>query len=119
MDGVELKPNDRICIGPSAIFLFKNKQNEANASMPDNDDDPISFDFANDEVNNIENATEKEEQEEFKRKQDEEAKNAIAAMEAKLKAELAEEKARLKAREEELLKLQENGDSAKAQELEE
>ena len=26
MDGVELKPNDRICIGPSAIFLFKNKK---------------------------------------------------------------------------------------------
>lgn len=29
MDGVVLKPNDRICLGPSAIFLFKNKKNEA------------------------------------------------------------------------------------------
>ena len=25
MDGKVLKPNDRICLGPSAIFLFKNK----------------------------------------------------------------------------------------------
>jgi len=24
MDGIVLKPNDRICLGPSAIFLFKN-----------------------------------------------------------------------------------------------
>jgi len=28
MDGVILKPNDRICLGPSAIFLFKNKAHE-------------------------------------------------------------------------------------------
>ena len=25
MEGKVLKPNDRICIGPSAIFVFKNK----------------------------------------------------------------------------------------------
>ena len=119
MDGVELKPNDRICIGPSAIFLFKNKQNEANASMPDSEEDPISFDFASDEVNNIENAAEREEQEEFKKQQEEEAKRAIAEMQDKLKAELAEEHARFKAYEEELLKMQQDGDSAKAAELEE
>ena len=55
MDGVLLKPNDRICIGPSAVFLFKNKSKEAEASMPDPEDDPISFDFANEEVLNYEN----------------------------------------------------------------
>lgn len=55
MDGVVLKPNDRICIGPSAVFLFKNKAKEEEASMPDPDDDPISFDFANEEVLNYEN----------------------------------------------------------------
>lgn len=55
MEGVILKPNDRICIGPSAVFLFKNKSKEEEASMPDPDDDPISFDFANEEVINYEN----------------------------------------------------------------
>lgn len=55
MEGVILKPNDRICIGPSAIFLFKNKQKEEEASMPDPDDDPISFDFASEEVINFDN----------------------------------------------------------------
>lgn len=60
--GQILKPNDRICIGPSAIFLFKNKQKEADASMPDPDDDPISFDFAAEEVDNADNAEDKEAQ---------------------------------------------------------
>jgi hypothetical protein len=55
MEGVILRPNDRICLGPSAIFLFKNKKNEANASMPDPDDDPISFDLAAEEVANNDN----------------------------------------------------------------
>ena len=50
--GLILKPNDRICIGPSAIFLFKNKQKEEEASMPDADNDPITFDFAAEEVEN-------------------------------------------------------------------
>ena len=37
MDGVILKPNDRICIGPSAVFLFKSKAKEDEASMSDPD----------------------------------------------------------------------------------
>ena len=49
-EGVLLKPNDRVCFGPNAIFLFKNKKNEQNASMPDTDAEPITFDFANEEV---------------------------------------------------------------------
>ena len=60
MDGIVLKPNDRICLGPSAIFIFKNKANEDKASMPDPDDDPISFDFASEEVANHENSDQKE-----------------------------------------------------------
>ena len=28
MEGVLLRPNDRICIGPSAVFLFKNQAHE-------------------------------------------------------------------------------------------
>jgi hypothetical protein len=60
MEGVILKPNDRICIGPSAYFLFKNKKNEADASMPDLESDPISFDFASEEVQQNENRQEKD-----------------------------------------------------------
>jgi hypothetical protein len=40
--------------------LFKFKKNEANASMPDLDSDPISFDFASDEVQQNENRVEKD-----------------------------------------------------------
>lgn len=67
MDGLILKPNDRICIGPSAVFLFKNKAHEEDASMPDPDDDPISFDFASEEVINYQDAATVEEKEKEKK----------------------------------------------------
>lgn len=54
LKGVLLKANDRICIGPSAIFLFINKLQEHEASMPDTPDNPISFDFASEEILNNE-----------------------------------------------------------------
>ena len=59
MDGVILTPNDRICLGPSAIFLFKNEAQKEKASVPDPDEngEPISFDFAADEVANMENSS--------------------------------------------------------------
>lgn len=52
--GVLLKANDRICIGPSAIFLFINRLQEQEASMPDTLDNPITFDFASEEILNNE-----------------------------------------------------------------
>jgi len=58
MEGIVLKPNDRICIGPSAMFLFKNKDKESEASMEDNESDPISYDFACEEVAKVQNADE-------------------------------------------------------------
>ena len=54
MEGIVLKPNDRICLCPSAaMFLFKNKDKEAKASMEDPTYDPISYDFACEEVAKI------------------------------------------------------------------
>jgi len=51
MFGLILRPNDRICIGSNAIFLFKYKAKEDQmASIIDPEDDPISFDFANEEI---------------------------------------------------------------------
>lgn len=46
---VQLKPNDRIAIGPSSFFVFKNRAHEDEASRPDTDEDPITFDFAEEE----------------------------------------------------------------------
>lgn len=69
--GVILKPNDRICIGPSAYFLFKNKQNESNASIPDLDSDPITYDLASDEVQQNENREEKDLQQAIRQQQEE------------------------------------------------
>lgn len=56
MDQVKLRPNDRIQVGPSALFLFKNKEHEDEASMPDTEADPITFDFADNEVIEAEEA---------------------------------------------------------------
>jgi hypothetical protein len=50
MEEVKLRPNDRIQLGPSALFLYKNRSKEAEQSRPDTEEDPISFDFAQDEV---------------------------------------------------------------------
>jgi len=51
---VTLVPNDRICIGPSAVFLYKNIPRESEASMPDDPSDPISYDTAAEEIYNAE-----------------------------------------------------------------
>lgn len=61
MEGVILKPNDRICLGPSAIFLFKNKAKEDASSMEDSEENPITFDTAADEVAQNDNLAEKAE----------------------------------------------------------
>ena len=61
MEGVVLKPNDRICLGPSAIFLFKNKAKEDASSMEDSEENPITFDTAADEVAQNDNLAEKAE----------------------------------------------------------
>jgi kinesin family protein 13 len=60
MSGKILLPNDRVCIGPSAIFIFKNKSKETPDTKPDTDDDPITYEDAEEEVMNIENAMENE-----------------------------------------------------------
>lgn len=57
IEPIVLKPNDRICIGPSAVFLYKNIPKEAEcASMPDDPADPISYDLAAEEIYNAEEA---------------------------------------------------------------
>jgi hypothetical protein len=58
MDPYTLKPNDRICIGPSAIFLFKNRNKEDDSCTKDTAEEPITFDFASDEVYVSENSEE-------------------------------------------------------------
>ena len=60
MKGVKLRPNDRICIGPSALFLFKHRDKESEASMPDTEADPITFDFASEEAEGAEIDMQKE-----------------------------------------------------------
>lgn len=63
MSEVKLRPNDRICIGPASLFIYKNKQKESEASMPDTEENPITHEFASDEVIEAENEGQKEEKE--------------------------------------------------------
>jgi hypothetical protein len=50
MSEVKLFPNDRVMIGPSALFLYKNTEHEDEASRPDTVENPTDFDFADAEV---------------------------------------------------------------------
>ena len=59
MDGIILKPNDRICLGPAAIFLYKNKAKEDGSEKPDTAENPISYDDAAEEVYAEENEAQK------------------------------------------------------------
>ena len=52
MKGRILRSNDRICIGPMTIFLYINKLTEHDASMLDFSDNPITYDFASEEIYN-------------------------------------------------------------------
>jgi len=105
MDGMVLKPNDRICLGPSAIFLFKNNAKASEASMEDTDENPISFDTAADEVAQNENLAEKAEQEKNRAEQEASAKKMVADLEAKMEAERAANAIALKEKEAQMAKM--------------
>jgi len=52
LEGVVLKPNDRICLGASTMFLFKHADREDQASLPDTAESPITYNSALEEMNN-------------------------------------------------------------------
>lgn len=88
MQGRILKPNDRICIGPSAYFLFKNTQKEAEASMPDTDADPILFDFAEKEAQQNDNKAEMDIANALRQQQLAENEKNMAALKEQMQSEL-------------------------------
>ena len=47
-----IKPNDRVAIGPNVVFLFKHTEYEREASMKDTKDEPITLDYALEEIEN-------------------------------------------------------------------
>ena len=79
-----LQANDRICIGPSAIFLFKNKSKENESTREDTEENPILFDDACEEVYEAENAEEKRIQEETKAKLKADADATMKALNDKI-----------------------------------
>jgi hypothetical protein len=97
MDEVKLRPNDRICIGPASLFIYKNKQKEAEASMPDTDENPITHEFASDEVIEADNEGQKEEKEKMLKAQEEAAKRQQEEFNKKMEQEKAEADAKMKA----------------------
>lgn len=71
MSEIRLRPNDRICIGPSSMFVYKNRQHDEEQSMPDTPDDPITADFASEELLNYENEEANQAMATLKKAQDE------------------------------------------------
>lgn len=76
-DGVLLKPNDRIIFGTNSVFLFKDPTSSKKATMEDPDDEPIQWENAQKERSDIDDASNKQAQEEMLRKQEGEAKAKI------------------------------------------
>lgn len=50
IEGIPLRANDRIFIGPGSVFLFKWPSNENSKSRDDPIDNPITFDTALEEL---------------------------------------------------------------------
>lgn len=50
MEGVKLKANDRVVFGSSSFFLYKDPSQEDNAEVKDTAQDPITYEFAENEV---------------------------------------------------------------------
>jgi len=87
--------------------------------MPDPDDDPISFDFASDEVLEQENSNEKHEQDAARKQQKEESEKVLEDMKNNLKKEKDKAEAALVEREKALLAMKNSGNDQEARELEE
>lgn len=74
-DGVLLKPNDRLIFGTHCVFLFKDPSKpETSCSIPDTDSEPITWENVQMERSNIEDASNKQAQEEQAKKMEQEAK---------------------------------------------
>jgi hypothetical protein len=80
MDGIVLKANDRICIGPSSFFLFKYPERESEAEVEDTIENPIDFDFANEEVYQNNNKNSNKEKELMQKKHEEATKKMMEDM---------------------------------------
>lgn len=115
MSEVKLRPNDRIQIGPSALFLYKNVGKDHEASRPDTEEDPITFDFASEEVRIVDEGQNEEEIAAAK-KQAAETQQAIDDINkrAKEEAEKAKEEANKLDQEADLLELGTDEDKEKA-----
>lgn len=50
MEGLRLKPNDRIVFGAASFFLYKDPDNESKAEIKDTAQEPISYEMAEKEV---------------------------------------------------------------------
>ncbi len=60
MEGIVLKPNDRIIFGTNSVFLFKDGTSSAGASLPDPDEDPLTWEQAQKERSDIEDSASKQ-----------------------------------------------------------
>lgn len=69
-----LRPNDRIIFGTNSVFLFKDATSTAAASIDDSDDSPLTWEQAQKERSDLEDAAAKKAQEEVLKKQEEEAR---------------------------------------------
>lgn len=108
-DPVLLKPNDRICIGPSAMFLFKHRAKEFHtALMPDHDDDPITFDFASEEVVKVQQQVFLAMQANQKEEDETKAQKKIKELEAKMEEERLKSEEEINKKMEEMAKLSDN-----------
>lgn len=73
-DGLVLKPNDRIIFGTNSVFLFKDETSSVQPSIADSSENPVSWEEAQKERSDIEDAGQKQAKDEMFKKQEAEAK---------------------------------------------
>ncbi len=75
-----MKPNDRLIFGTSSVFLFKDPLSKDKPSHPDSQEEPVTWEQAQKEKSDIEDASTKAAQEEMQRRQQEEADKRLQEM---------------------------------------
>lgn len=93
VEPVQLQPNDRIIFGTGSVFLFRHQDLDHKVQITDTQENPITYEFAMKEKQDLENQAEAARKEDEKRKMEEETAAKMAALHEKMEAEKAQQEA--------------------------
>lgn len=90
---VELKPNDRVIFGTGTVLLYRCQSRDAEVEFKDDPANPISYEFAMREKQQLEDAEAEAEKAEARARQDEENAAKMQELRAQMEGEKAAQEA--------------------------